>query len=196
MGRTVRADLRPFIELNEQEKLQGTKVDWAARYALICAHFPTAERLDWREAFKDTDVWGRVVYDMLEQDQKAEWDGKGKRPPFDLARGKEKLRQWMGNDYSFEPFTPAFRTLVGNRSYRHIASKLGVSPHYAWKLKNGTSQPDLYTMERIAIAFKKHPSYFLEYRISYVLGALGDQMDQAPEMSVDLYRQISRNKNK
>lgn len=194
MARTIKAELLPFIELNKIEKEQGKKVPWGERYALICSHFPSAERLDWRQAFKDIDVWGRVIYDMLWQDQKEEWDGVGIRPGFDMPRGREKLRQWMGNDYSFVPFTQAFCTLAGNRSYRHLASKLNISAHYVWKLKNGTSQPDLYMMERIAVAFKKEPSYFLEYRIAYILGAIGDQMDLAPEISVDLYRQISRAK--
>lgn len=192
MGRTVRAELQPFIELNAQEKAEGIKIPWKERYGLICAHFPSAERLDWRLAFKDIDVWGRVIYDMLWQDQKEEWDGKGPRPSFDLQRGREKLRQWMGNDYAYGPFIEAFGTLAADRSYRHLASKLGMSAHYVWKLKNGTSTPDLYTLEKIARAFRKDPSYFREYRIAYVLGAIGDQMDMAPEISVDLYRKINR----
>lgn len=192
MPRPVKAELQPFIELNKQEKSQGAKIPWKDRYALICSHFPAAERLDWRAAFRDEGVWGRLVYDLLVHDQKAEWDGKGPRPPFDPKRARERLNQWMGNDYSYVEFEQTFNTLVGERSLRHIASKMGVSAHFVWKLKNGTASPDLYTLERIAKAFKKDPSYFLEYRIAYVLGALGDQMDLAPEISVDLYRRVRR----
>ncbi len=193
--RTSRAELLPFIELNKQEKTQGFKVPWEERYALICAHFPAADRIDWSRAFQDVEVFGRLVYDMLWQDQKEEWTGEG-RPVFNPKRAREKLQQWLGNDYSFVPFTEAFNTLAGDRSLRHIASKIDSSSHYVWNLKHGVTQPDLYTIERIAKAFKKDPSYFLEYRISYILGALGKQMDLAPEVTVDIYRQINRGKSR
>ena len=195
MTRTARAELLPFIELNEREKAQGFKVPWSERYALICEHFPTADKLDWNQAFNDVEVFGRLIYDILWQDQKEEWDGKGLRPVFSQPRARQRLTQYLGNDYSYVPFTQAFSTLAGTRSIRHLASKVGVSPHFAWNLKKGVSQPDLHTIEKIAKAFKKDPSYFLEYRISYILGALGAQMDLLPEVTVDIYRKISRRKN-
>lgn len=195
MKRTVRQEILPFIELNKQEKTQGYKVPWGERYALICAHFPNADQMDWNFAFKDVEVFGRLIYDILWQDQKEEWDGKGIRPVFSPPRARQKLRQYLGNDYSYVPFTEAFGALAGDRSIRHLASKIGISAHYAWNLKNGVSQPDLFIIEQIARAFKKDPSYFREYRISYILGALGDQMDLAPEITVDIYRKISRRKS-
>ncbi len=196
MARTSRAELLPFIELNKKEKTQGFKIPWEERYALICAHFPNADRLDWNLAFADVEVLGRLIYDILWQDQKEEWDGIGVRPVFSQRRARQRLNQYLGNDYSYVPFTEAFNTLAGTRSLRHLASKLEVSSHYIWNLKHGVSHPDLYTIERIAKVFKKDPSYFLEYRISYILGALGKQMDIAPEITVDIYRQINRGKSK
>lgn len=200
MARTPRPELAVFHELNAKEKATGIKTPWKDRYALIREYFPVAVRFDWRKAFQDYDdpLYGRIIRDILEHDQKAL---NKERQPFDPDQAKARLRQLSGDDYTSLPFVEAFGVLAGKRSIRHIQTKfencgLDVSRGTVWKLKNGLKEPDLYTLEKIAEAFNKHPSYFVEYRIYYILGALGDQMDMAPELTVDLYRRLQRKKVK
>lgn len=191
MARTSRPELAVFIELNQLEKSTGHKTPWKDRYALIVHHFPMAERIDWRKAFRDLDLYGRLLRDILENDQKTE-ARPGPRPSFDHGLARDRLRQFAGDDFTQLPFVQAFRVLAGNRSIRHLETKLDMTRGVVWKLKAGLKEPDLYTMERVAKAFHKDPSYFVEYRIAYIMGALGDQMEQAPEMTVDLYRRLQR----
>lgn len=196
MARVPRPEVQAFIQINKEEKAAGKKMPWKDRYALILEHFPIADRLDWKEALRDVDLYGRVLKDILRMDQaNEEWAGPGPRPVLDQQRARERLRQFMGDDYSYLPFREAFDVLAGDRSIRHLANKIGFGAHNTWNLKNGHKEPDLYTLEVIAKAFNKDPSYFVEYRIAYVLGALGDQMSTNPEMTVDLYRKL-RGKNK
>lgn len=179
MARTVRPELVPFQEYNAAKKEET----WEERYALIREHFPRAVKLDWHVAFRDMDLWGRFVKDLLGKPEKDE----------NPQQTRERLRRLMGNDYSYDPFPVAFNTLAGKRSLRHLASKLDVGSHRRiGHLKNGVVKPDLATIEKIAYGFGKDPSYFIEYRISYVLGALGDQMEMNPEMSVDLFRRLKK----
>lgn len=192
MARTSRPELAVFIELNDEEKRTKVKTPWKVRYELIKEHFPVAERIDWRKAFQDLDLYGRLIRDILEDDQKAV--PKGQRTPFDIDQAKARFRQFAGDDYTLLPFDQAFDNLCGNRSFRHLMSKLDMPRMSVWRLKAGVKEPDLYTIEQVAKAFDKDPSYFLEYRIATILGALGDQMDMAPEMTVDLYRRIHRKK--
>lgn len=182
MARTARPELVPFVELNAEEKAAGEKFPWK-RSDLITAHFPNATKMDWHVAFQDPDLWGRFLKDI-------HGGSKDETP----QRARERLRQLTGNDYSYDPFIVAFKTLAGSRSVRHLATKLNLSTQITWKLKKGIKAPDLPLMEHIAAAFGKHPSYFVEYRIAEILAALGDQMEMAPEMSVDLYRKLRKQK--
>lgn len=196
MPRSSRPELADFNELNAKEKVSGIKTPWSERYALIKQYFPASVVYDWRKAFQNQDdpIYARIIRDILENDQKG--DGKGPRPPFDPEKARARLRQFSGDDYTALPFVDAFRNLAGQRSIRHLQHKLDMSRGTVWKLKQGLKEPDLWTLERVADAFHKHPSYFVEYRIYYILGALGDQMDMAPEMTVDLYRRLQRKKVK
>ena len=190
MGRTSRPDLAVFNELNDSERASGVKTPWKLRYELIKEHFPIAERIDWRKAFQDLDLYGRLIRDILENDQKA--NAKGPRSGFNQEEARARFRQFAGDDYTQLPFVEAFRILAGPRSIRHLQYKLNMKRNSVWKLKAGIKEPDLYTIEQVAKAFNKDPSYFVEYRVAVILGALGDQMSMAPEMTVDLYRRIQR----
>ena len=206
MARTTpRPELEPFIELNKREKAKkaaGIKIStleaWRERYVLIKAHFPIVEQIDWMKAFNDKELYGRLWKDILRVDQQEldeENSGQGPRP-LDPKRAKERLRQLQGDDYSYLPFHEAFTNLAGKRSIRHLASKIGLGKHVTWNFKNGVKEPDLYTLEQIARAFGKDPSYFLEYRLAYIVGAIASRMELAPEMTVDMYRELRQQTKK
>ena len=188
MPRVPRPELAPFLELNEQEKVQGKKTPWKERYALIQEHFPRAVRYDWRTSLRDTDLWARIWRDIYEADLRAGDGGLVE----DNKKSRERLRQLMGADFSLEPFNVAFKALIGSRSVRHVATKCGLTPNMVFRLQQGERKVDLDIIEKVAKGFGKDPSYFMEYRIAYVMGALGDQLEMLPEASVDLYRKLQK----
>lgn len=195
MGRPPRPQLDVFTAINAEEKRTETKLPWKERYAIIQDNFSSATRLDWAEAFKDMDLFGRLIKDILRIDQNDMHTGPGPRPVLDQSRSRDRLRQLMGEDYSYEPFLVAFGVLAGQRSVRHLAAKVGLGKHITHDLLAGRRPPDLYALEQIAGGFDKSPSYFMEYRIAYVLEALGSHMELSPETTVDLYKKLRDEKN-
>lgn len=194
MARPPKPQLEPFLALNSEEKRTSVKASWKQRYVLIQENFPASVRLDWAEAFKDVDLFGRLFKDILRIDQNSNRHGVGPRV-VDENTSRERLRQLMGEDFSYEPFSTAFPALAGRRSVRNLAAKIGLGKHMTHDLILGRKSPDLYTLEQIAYSFGKDPSYFLEYRIAYVLGALGDHMELSPETTVDLYKKLRDKRN-
>jgi len=187
MVRTKR-NLEIFHEYNKEKK-----TPWKERYDLIVSQFPSVTSIDWAKSFsQDIDLFGRIHRDIMRIDQVNQKTGPGPRPVLDEKTGWNRLQQIRGEDFSDFPFRETFRSLSGTRSLRHIATKVGISYVMVHRLLNGDREPDLWLLEQIAIAFKKHPSFFVEYRIAYILGAFGDQLDRSPETSIDLYKLLSR----
>lgn len=179
MARTKRPELEPFHELNSREKATGKKASWGERFELIAKQFPNAVKFDWHEAFRDNDeLFGRIIRDI--------W---GEKVPLS-KEALDSLRKILGEDYSVSPFRETFIYLVGDRSVRHVATKTGLSATVVHELKHGQRQPDLFTLEQIAAGFNKHPSYFMEYRAWYLMGAMLDHLMQSPETTVDLYKKF------
>jgi hypothetical protein len=159
--------------------------------AMIGEKFPSTVEMDWSRAFQnDIELFGRVLRDILKVDQTVPGRS-GPRPVLNKAEATGRLRQFMGVDYSELPFQESFRALAHGKSIRNIAAFTGLDRNLVHKLLNGKA-PDLYTMEVVATSFKKDPSYFLEYRVAYILGALQGRLEASPEMSVDIYRKFQK----
>lgn len=173
-------------------KLAEKKLPWPERMAIIYEEFPVTARLDWDKAFhNDIELFGRVLRDILKVDQTVPGRS-GPRPVLNQAEALARLRQFQGVDFSELEFHEAFRSLTREASIRAIAHRTGLDRNMVHKLLTGSRQPDLYTMEAVAKAYKKAPSYFKEYRVAYVLAALRDRMELAPEITVDLYKKLSK----
>jgi transcriptional regulator with XRE-family HTH domain len=179
------ANLDVFVELNQT----GKKVPWQRRVKLVEEIFPSTTKLDWNRAFSDIDLLGRVLRDILKVDQ-TEPGRSGPRPVLDRARATARLRQFMGKDYTELSFPDALRVLANGRSVRGIAAKTGLDVTMVQRLLTGGRFVDVPIMEQVALAYKKDPSYFMEFRVMYILAALADRMDMMPEMTVDLYKRI------
>lgn len=173
--------------------MSGTKpakLSWAERRKLIKAQYPSIEKLDWLAVFKqDPTIAGAIINDILRQD-KAEPGRPGKRPPLDKADATVTVNQLRNDDYALEPFHKAFTTLKGKRSLRHLAHSSGLDKMVIHKLLNGTMEPTIDHIEKIAKALRRHPSYFLEYRVAYVTGILAERMTEYPESSIVQYVRV------
>ncbi len=166
------------------------KASWTQKSTQIKKQYPSIDNVDWFKAFTDDiDLFGRIIRDILKQEA-ASPRHSGPRPALDYDSAKQRLAQLMGRDYSLDPFPVALKTLGAGRSYRHIALKTGLNRNTIYRLLTGEMEPDGVTMEIIAKAFDKNPSYFIEYRMDGIMAALENHMMKAPELTIDIYRKI------
>lgn len=172
------------------EALKG-KIPWTKRLDLIHKEFPSTLQLDWAAALsRDVELYGRILRDILKVDQ-APHGRSGPRPVLDKGVALERLKQLRRDDYSEFEFRDAFEILAAGMSHRSLEARTGLNRNMVQKLLAGHREPDIQLMEQIAKAFKKDPSYFIEYRTAYVVGALCQKMSASPEMSIDLYNRLN-----
>ena len=167
------------------------KMPWSERVELIYEIFPSTAYLDWKKVFSDDpSVMGRIVNDIL----KAELSpGKpGKRPSLNNKAGRDQFKKIQDEDYSELPFNEALQVLKDsyNLSIRSLATKTGLHRSHLYTLLKGKSTPNIEVLEKVASSFNKHPSYFVEYRIGYILSMLAHRMMEVPESSIVQYNKI------
>jgi DNA-binding phage protein len=178
--------------LNKDDVMTGQKrTPWSERAKTIKDKYPDSVTLDWHAVFSDDPaILGSIVNDIMKLDQSR--SGKpGKRPSLTESSTAEKLKKIQEGDFSNDGFLSAFRELCGSRSVRAVASKTGLDKSYVHRLMNGAARPSLETISVIAKSFDKHPSYFLEHRVGYILGVLEMKMTSYPESSIIVYNRIS-----
>lgn len=177
-------------DLLKFEQATKDKLPWDRRAVMILAQFGSVEKLVWRKAFEsDIDLFARLVKDILKLDQ-AQPGRPGPRPALDYEQGVARLRQYMGQDYSMEPFEASLKNLANGRSIRALARKTGLSKNHIHRLLTGEIEADAYAMREIARAFDKHPSFFAEWRAMWVANAIVERLMNQPESSIVLYRKL------
>lgn len=164
--------------------MTANKIAWSEKSKSIKKQFPSLSSLDWKQVFReDPTIFGRVVSD-IQKLENASSGRPGKRPSVDPRDAAQFLRQYENDDYTVLNFVEAFRVMKGSLSVRALAKKCGLSDTMTQRLLSGKIEPTIESMVSIATAFRKHPSYFVEYRIFYILDSLGSMMEQSPESSV------------
>jgi transcriptional regulator with XRE-family HTH domain len=164
------------------------KQSWDKRYQSIKKSYPLIDDPDWNNAISDDDTFIKVLGDILKSERKISTPGK--RPSLNKSDGIEKLNRILERDYSDSEFCIAFKNLVGQRSVRAINAKTGLSKSHVQRLLTGADDPSIETMEKIATAFRKHPSYFLEYRSFKVLQSINDFLIKNPETATTWYKKV------
>ncbi len=166
------------------------RTPWAERAAAVKTAYPLSTEIDWYSVFsEDPAILGLIINDIYKLDQSR--SGKpGKRPSLTEDSTADKLKKMHGLDYTEKGFVEAFKALCGDRSVRAVASKIQLDKSYVHRLLTGAAFPPVETMAVIAKSFNKDPSYFLEYRIHMVLGALEQKLQEFPESSVVFYNKI------
>jgi transcriptional regulator with XRE-family HTH domain len=168
------------------------KMPWDERRRLIQRQFRPEGPLDWGAAFKeDLHLMARILRDILKLGA-AEPGRPGPRPAIDYETGIKRLRQLMGTDYALVSFAEAFGSLAGGRSLSHLARRTDISRSQVHRLLRGEAQPTAEEMAKVAKAFDKHPSYFVEFRAAAVAGALHERLMTAPESTIGFYRTITQ----
>lgn len=178
-------DLAAFADMNQRNRRWDSK-----RVSLIKEQFPATAHLDWKRAFdQDMDLFARLLRDILKLDQ-AQPGRPGPRPALDYETGVQRLRQYMGEDYSVLPFGEAFKILSAGRSIRNLAAKTGLDRNQVHRLLTGQIDPDVYSMTQVAKSFNKHASYFLEYRTLVITNAILGRLEYSPETTIGMYRKL------
>lgn len=198
-----------FRQLNAQLEEEGRELRFSERIALAREHFPSLNDLA-KPKSDTTDAWlgimgtgnedeitivGAVLRDIHEHDQATPGRSGPKPAVHDARRVHELHRQFLGEDHTTLPFKEIFAVLANGRSIRAMAAKCGLDRNKVARLLAGVgrgSQPTRDDMEKIAAAFRKHPSFFMEYRVQYLQADLTAQLHQIPEASIDLYRRRAR----
>lgn len=157
---------------------------------VIRSQFPSIDNLDWARVFRDDpEVWGRVYRDILKYDQAP--DGRpGPRPALDPVRALSRLHQLTDNEFTMLPFREALKILSKNMPVRQMANKTGLERNVIQRILSGTRQPDNYEIRTIAAAFNLKPSYFVEYRIAFILLMMNEHMMRYPESSVPAFLKV------
>jgi transcriptional regulator with XRE-family HTH domain len=168
----------------------GKKMSWSTRKGLIKEQFPAYQALDWEAAFKaDIGLLGLIIKSVLKSDQST-LGRPGPRPTLDPKRSAERYTQFIADDYSYLPIDETLEHLRGDLSIRGLANKVGLDFNLVYRILNGKATPSIVDLQVISKAFGKHPSYFLEYRVAYILGAMELAFIESPESSVSTYLKL------
>ena len=165
------------------------KADWEARYEKIKEQYPVVGA-DWSRLGFESDIFVDIMGDVIKAEGKR--SRPGKRPALDRQAAETELARLSGDGYSEYEFDKAFRILTNGRSIRGIANKVGLDKSYVHRLLRGDTRPSLEAMEKIAVAYRKDPSYFLEYRISMVLMMIEGFLKDSPETATSWYLGLKR----
>lgn len=161
------------------------KKAWEDNYQQIKNQFPSVEHISWGRVLDvDSDAFVQVLGDVIKAEGKR--SRPGKRPTLSRPVAEAELSKLSGTSYSELDFLRAFKALTHGRSVRGIAGKVDIKQTTVHKLLHG-QPPTFEQMEKIAIAYKKDPSYFLEYRIAYVLLTVDKFLMDSPETATAWY---------
>ena len=183
--------LAPFREMNARSKTRGDDVPWETRLEMIHRQFPsTRPGFDWNAALMDWELLARIWRDILKLDARQP-GRRGARPPLDPEDAKAAWFRLTGQDYSEKPFVESFAALTfmggRRRSLSHVASLTGLARSRVHRLLKGEIEPTIDDLRSIAAGFKKHPSFFAEYRAAYITAAVYQRLAVTPDASIRLY---------
>lgn len=166
------------------------RVPWDDRLAVIHRQYPSAAESDWSEALREYELLGRLLGDVMKAATAPK--RRGSRSPLELEAGEAQLREIWGDNFTILPFNEAFRQMAGARTLAQLAVKTGIGRATVHRLLTGKLEPTGSEMEAIARAFGLRPIYFREYRAGMVLAVIAQHLTDAPEASVKLVRQLTR----
>lgn len=169
---------------------QDRKAAWQANFERIKEVYPDVN-FDWNKSLGfESDVFVDLLSDVIKAEGKR--SKPGKRPSLSRQVAESELARLSGEDYSEYEFQKAFQILTRGKSVRGIAHKVGIDKSQVHRLLTGAAKPSFEAMEKIAAAYKKHPSFFVEYRTYIVLMLIEQFMKGSPETATAWYVALKR----
>lgn len=166
---------------------------WEENLRKAKEQYPSISSLDWSRALgHDPDVFAHVLGDVIRAEGKR--SRPGKRPALERSLAESEYAKISGSSYSEVAFKDAFKALTHGRSLRNIAHKCGLQKDHVHRLLRGDVAPTFEVMEKVAQAFRKDPSYFVEYRVNYVLFVIERYLSDSPETATVWYTKMKGKK--
>lgn len=92
--------------------------------------------------------------------------------------------------YTVDPFPEALIKLLNGRSQRAFAMKVPCNQSTLSRLISGEWKPDLIMLERIALAAKVAPAFFVEWRAMYVGQLITQVLTRHPNLGITHLRTV------
>jgi transcriptional regulator with XRE-family HTH domain len=98
----------------------------------------------------------------------------------------------LGDNYSEQNFAITLTKLKKdtNLSIRALGEELGMDKMLIHRLLTDKQKPSLAQIELVAEYFNKQPSYFLEWRIAYVITFIYEALNKYTESSVIIFKKL------
>lgn len=167
------------------------KRNWGDTVTRLYAEIPEARDVDLGKVFKeDPKILGNLINDVIKVNI-SEKGRPGKRSASSEHDIADDLRKLNNEDFSNSDFCSAMRFAMRNKSLRQVARESGLDKMVVRRLLNGEGEPPTVAhMEALAHAFRKHPSYFKEYRAAFVCGSVYQMLINDGDSSVILYNKL------
>jgi len=166
-------------------------LSWDEKRKRIEDEHPEALEISWSGVMReDPDVFARILGDVIRSSGGS--SRPGKRPTLDRGEASAVLLKLLGEDFSEYSFRETFRIMIGKDSMRKVAERTGLALSFVHKLLKSDAQPSYETMSKIAVAYEKEPSFFLEYRIGFVLSIIEDFLTSSPETATSYFQKMRR----
>lgn len=135
-------------------------------------------------------LWG-LIADVVKAAKAGQGARKtGRRPAVSVGSLDELYEVLFPPSYSIKPFCDTFAHLLGDRSQRAFAGRVGFNQATVSRLLAGKTQPSPQTMERVAKALGVRPTYFAEYRALKLGEVVTDVLLAHPDLSADSLRRL------
>lgn len=174
---------------------ENSGADWenAKRYFT----FPTTEQ--WVARFtQEEDIWqnllGDIYRETVAERQAAVGRARIGRRPRAIDGSMDELWKMVTPQYAMEPFAKALTALLESRpeiTVAELARRSGLPRTTIRKMRDGSIPLDVYKLTCIAKAFDVSPSYFREFRESYVLTVMSELLAAKPNLSIRFARGIT-----
>lgn len=136
-------------------------------------------------------LWG-LIADVVKAAKASQGERRtGRRPAVSVGSLDELYAVLFPPSYSTKPFCDTFAVLLGDRSQRAFATRVGFNQATVSRLLAGKSQPSPQTIERIAKALGVRPTFFAEYRALKLGEIVTDVLLANPDLSADSLRRMA-----
>jgi hypothetical protein len=172
---------------------QSKARDWDKTIAKLFEKVPEAQDVDWDGLFRDDPmILGDIINDIIKVGVSKK-GRPGKRSASNAADIENDLRRLTQKDYTSLPARQALINLMGtDKSMRFVAHASGLDKMTVHRLLSGKREFTLEDFEALAKAFRKSPSYFMEYRVAYICMALSAMLVKSGEASTIFYEKLRK----
>lgn len=154
---------------------------------------------EWRQHYADhpddlMQILGDIfrVYKSEERKRNGQGNPQGGRRKAQIDGSLDELWEIITPKFSDKPIAEAFKDVVGKRSVRAVAMKMGTSHQLLLRKLNGTRPLYREDIEDLAKAVDVHPAYFIEWRVMVVQELVAHVMTTNPNLSIRLLKGLSQ----